>query len=121
MKRILTLACMALALAACGTIRTAHDLATTPVCEGRVIDEKLWYAAEAAYNVPAQAYVEANSRALVSPALKAKVKPILQNMYEVLKTARLAYRACDAASLQAKVTALEKLRDQVMPLIPSTQ
>src|SRR4051812_2146608 len=109
---VMVAACLALAVtAACQTLPTAVSLATQPVCAGVTVDEKLWYAAEAAYNVPAQAYVAANSRGLITPALKAVIKPKLITMYEGLKAARLAYKACDAASLGAKVTALQALRD----------
>jgi hypothetical protein len=122
MKKILLALCLAsVPLAGCQTlagVAVATDLATKPVCAGHVADEKAWYAVEAAYNVPAQAYLAANAHGLLTPSLKATLKPKLQAMNQVRLAAKAAYQACDAASLTTKLAALTQLRDQVMPLIP---
>ena len=118
MKKLFVVGPLALALCACAQIPTAINLATNPVCAGYTADEKAWYAAEAAYNVPAQAYVAANSHGLLTPALKAVLKPKLQAAYQALKAARAAYLACDAAGLHDKIVALEALKAEIMPLIP---
>ena len=117
MKKIL-IAFGVLAVGACTTIPSAINLATNPVCTGYTADEKAWYAAEAAYNVPAQAYLAANSHGLLTPALKATLKPKLQTAYLVVKAARTAYLACDAASLHDKITTLLQLKAEVLALVP---
>ena len=114
MKRIVTLL-GALTLGAC----TANQvLQSAPiisnVCEaadGTLIDEKVLYAANALYNVPAHAYVTANRNGKLSPELKAALKPKLLTMYRLLQAVKAAKGTvnCDYNSmkaLHAEVTAL---------------
>lgn len=82
------------------------------------LDEKALYAAEAAYNVPANAYVEANKRGLLSPELKARVKPLLVTAYARLKDARAAYRLGNASSFNEAIAAAKQLANSASALIP---
>jgi hypothetical protein len=85
------------------------------------IDDKLMYSAEALYNVPAQAYVAADSRQLMSASLKATVKPKMLKLRSLLLDARKAYAASNATSFKAAYDAMKSLRDEVHPLIPATK
>ncbi len=114
MKRFLPLMAV-LSLGAC----TANQiLESAPiignVCEaadGTLVDEKVLYAANALYNVPAHAYVTANRNGKLSPGLKAVLKPKLLAMYRLLQAVKAAKGTvnCDFNSmkaLHAEVTAL---------------
>lgn len=110
-------------LPACSTIETVRDvaaLATSPVPLGdfTVLDDKAMFAAEAVYNVPAQAYVSANSRGLVKPPLKATLKPMLVAMGDTLRLCRTAYKIGDLTSFNQRYAGLMVLKSQVMHLIP---
>lgn len=123
MRALILVIGASLALTACNTtggiqVPEAGVALNTPVCAGQKVDEQLWYAAEAAYNVPAQAYVAAYRRGLISAELKATLKPKLQTMNQVRLAAKAAYLACDAATLQQKLDALKALKAEVDPLIP---
>lgn len=61
-------------------------------------DEKGLYSLEAAYNVAAFAYVEADSNNVLPDSIKAKTKPALIEAYSWLKAARQAKAAGDACS-----------------------
>jgi predicted small secreted protein len=120
-KLLLVAACCLVPLTACSTVSgipAAVELATTPICQGHTADEKMWYAAEAGYNIPAQAYVSANKHGLLTPSLKATLKPKLQELNRLRLAAKKAYEACDSASLKGKLDAITALRDLVLPLIP---
>lgn len=126
MKRLLTIALgavLALAMPGCALIAdnipgTAGQVIAAPVGDMTLRDEQGYWAVATAYNVPAQAYVSADKRGLIPPNLKAVLKPKLITMYDLLKAARTAYKFGDAAGFAAKRAALEKLRDEIMPLIP---
>lgn len=111
-------------LAACST--PTLTTATT-------IDEKLMFSAEAAYNAPAAAYVSADGNGLLTPAVKAKVKPLLVEAYKGLFVARCAYNfvnygkfqsnecptsATNFAVFKANADKAEALANQAKPLIP---
>jgi hypothetical protein len=83
------------------------------------MDEKAMYAAEAFYNVPAQAYVKANSNGQLSPSLKATLKPLLIKAKELLDGVRAAYRLGDASGFSAKYAALKDVAERAKALIPS--
>ena len=122
MKKILlamALATISLGTSGC-TALAGVQLVTqsAPLAGNTVLDEKAWYAAEALYNVPAQAYLSANKNGLLSPAVKAKVKPILLSAYQVLKAARQAYKVGDAEGFGARVAELRALSNQAKALLP---
>lgn len=91
---------------------------TAPITSQTAIDEKAWYAAEALYNVPAQAYVAAVKADKMPASVRAIVKPKLQAMNRVRVAARTAYKLGDAATFSARVAELSRLRDDVITLIP---
>lgn len=110
----------ALSLSSCAAIPLATMVtSSTPVLAATNMDEKAMYAAEALYNVPAQAYVSANSNGLLSAPVKAKVKPLMVKAYDVLLTVRSAYKLGDAAGFSQRYGALKTLSSQVKALLPS--
>ena len=116
--KTVALAAALLALPACSTLKTASSLATTPLCERTLNDEKARWAAEALYNVPASAYRSANDRQLVPADLKAQIKPKLQQLGRYLVVVRNAHQACNTATLFQYKSAMEKLSAEVLELIP---
>lgn len=103
-------------MAGCETLQGAATGA--PIAGATVFDEKALYAAEAAYNVPAHAYVTADANGLLTPALKARLKPLLFKAYDALHLARSAYMAGDARGFQAQAKAVAEFANQANALIP---
>jgi hypothetical protein len=101
-----------------GIPRSVAETVTTPVCNRTVLDDKARYGVATIYNVPAQAYVSAHKRGLVTPAVRDVVKPKLQALYSYLKGARAAHAACDEATFLNYRGAMTRIRDEVLPLIP---
>lgn len=125
LKRLVILAAMALALSPAAGCAQAASIAgkaipavATAATKGSVIDEKALIAAETAYNVPAQAYVAANRAGLLTPQLKAVLKPKLVMAKGALDIAREAYRVGDAATLADQVRAVQRLAAEAKALIP---
>lgn len=122
MKRLLILF-TALSLGACTQLRTASDViavvtSPAPLGDRIVMDEKAAYAAEAFYNIPAQAYVSADQRGLIPVSLRIQLKTRLLRMADYLKLVRQAYAVGDATSFSQRYHELEALKAQIMPLIP---
>lgn len=117
MKKILWAA--VLALSACNPVTTAI-VSNQPVASGEVavISAKAWYDANAFYNIPASAYKSANSRGLLSPALKVVVKPKLLYLFQLLKGAKAAKSVGDAVTFNEKLAAMRTLSSEVLALIP---
>lgn len=129
MTRIGTLfACLALmtGMPACSSLGTAGAAvqaatSTQPLGDQVTFDEKGMYAAEALYNVPAQAYVSADTRNIAGWAsIKPVVRPLLIQARALLLTVREAYRLGDERSFRDRVARLQSLRDRIMTHIPST-
>ncbi len=127
MKKLILAALMvaALPLAGCKTMLTSAgvpefvaETVNTPVCNRTVLDDKARYGAASIYNVPAQAYVAAHKRGLVTDSIRDVVKPKLQLLYSYLKGARAAHAACDEATFLNYRNAMTRIRDEVLPLIP---
>lgn len=116
--RTLILAC-ALALTGCVQGPNSLYLPTAPVvkvcsvADQTLIDEKALYAAEIAYNIPAHAYVSANYSGLLTPELKAVLKPKLTTMYTMLKAIRAA-----KGTVSCDLVAMQKLHNEVVALLP---
>lgn len=86
------------------------------VCEAAdrtLIDEKVVFAAETLYNIPAQAYVTADKNGRLTPALKAQTKPILIKMDDLRRAISAARGTvnCDFKQMQ-------ELQVQVIKLLP---
>lgn len=104
MKRILIaigLACAMPMMASCDVL--------SGVQSASVVTSKAMYGVEALYNVPAHAYVTADSRDQISPSLKATLKPKLQFLGTLLDKAREAKRIGNAVLFNS-------IRDQMKPL-----
>lgn len=114
----------AIPLGGCKTMLSVvspNAAAATEVCANTTADEKAWFAAEAFYNVPSAAYRSANERYKGEPrweSVKVVVKPKLQDLNRYRVGARSAYQACNMVALGQYSAAMEKLRNEVMPLIP---
>lgn len=131
MKRFWIVAAIgALALAASGcSVSTGPWVPTNPatpyaapakpggVASKTLADERAMYAAEAAYNVAASAYVTADSNGVLTPAIKAKVKPYLTKAYAALKVARSAYAAGNTGDFFTAVADLETAANQAKALL----
>lgn len=120
-KLFLAIALLAAPLAACSTFHTvdqAVTLANQNVGDFTVFDEKSWYYAEALYNVPARAYLSANSRGLLHDPLKTSLKATLHTMNDVRQAVYQAYKTGNAVAFRNKIIELKQLSDQVRSLIP---
>lgn len=97
--------------------------ASSPVVEetSSVIDEQALWAAETLFNIPAKAYVVADTAGKLDPATKAKVKPIMASAYEYLKTARTAYAIGDKIGFDRAVASLRNLTGQANAALPATE
>lgn len=109
-------------ISGCATIRTVA--AIPQVCVKTSADEKAWYAAEALYNVPAALFRTANEHKMFDQfangaALKAIAKEKLMKLDTYRVGARAAYKACDSVALGNYKAAMELLKAEVLPLIPS--
>jgi hypothetical protein len=112
------------ALAAC-----AHNEANTSAPVNNAVEapaalaisDKAMYAAEATFNVPAQAYVAADANGLLTVDAKAKAKPILASMYAALKTARTAYAIGNVVDFNAAVATLNRLKPAALAILPASK
>jgi hypothetical protein len=82
--------------------------------------QKALYAAEAAYNVPAQAYVTLNRAGKLSPELKARAKPVLQQAIAGLKLARQAAAAGDTVGTMLQINEVNRLAAQAAAILPKS-
>lgn len=104
MKKLAIILCLGLS-SACATVPTSPMVCSSTT----VVDNKVAYAAEALYNVPANAYMAANESGKLTPELKAKVKPILQQMYKYLLLVRTAKDSCAYDNLLSLSTQVKTL------------
>ena len=103
-KAYLMLGLVAISLAACkpdasstaGNISDASPASASADVD--LISAKAMWGVEAAYNVPAQAYVNLDAEGKLSPEVKAKVKPVLIKARAALLAARAA--ACYVSSVR---------------------
>lgn len=120
--RKIVLACMvamSVGLAGCGGVTTLSNIeaaVSKPVLGMTLADEKALASATNAYNFVARSYLTANSNGQLSPSLKARVKPLVQQLYAGLKALRAAYKLGDAASFEQKRVAFYSLKDQINAL-----
>lgn len=125
MKKLLFI-CLALApICACSTLTAATEIASAatssaPLGDRITMDERGMYAVDLLYVVPADAYRNANEHHLITPDLRARVRPILQQMRQVQLACRTAYRLGDATSWNARVADLQQLKAQVTALLPAS-
>lgn len=87
---------------------------------GTVVDERALYAAEAAYNVPAHAYVSAEGTGRLPANVKAVVKSLLQEAYRLLRLAREAYCLGDFAGMRRLADSVKKSADDANKALPPT-
>ena len=115
MRKILL--ALALALPACSAnqlLQAAPVIGNVcTVANGTLIDEKVVYAAEVIYNIPAQAYVSADKNHKLTPELKAKLKPLLIK----LNTLRKAVSAAQG-SVNCDFAQMKELQVQIIQLLP---
>lgn len=122
-KLLIAIALTTAALTApgCSTVKTVDQavaLANQNVGDFTVLDEKSWYYAEALYNVPAQAYLSANSRGLIHDPLKGQLKASLQKLNQLRQAVYQAYQTGNATEFRDKIAQMKLLSDQVRALIP---
>lgn len=125
MKRMIFAAIAALAVAGCqpsaGTVEPSNSPAPVASAVAAACDMSAtaMYAAEAAYNAPAAAYVSADARGVLTAATKAKVKPMLTEAYDWLKKARLFYSARNAVGFCDATASLKSSTDNAKALLPA--
>lgn len=115
MKKLLIVLCLGLSACSANQLLQAAPVIGN-VCtaaQGTLIDEKVVYSAEVLYNIPAQAYVSADKNGKLTPALKAKLKPLLIKMNEL----RLAISAAKG-SVNCDFEQMKQLQVQVLQLLP---
>jgi hypothetical protein len=78
-----------------------------------VMDERALWAAEALYNVPAQAYVAADSRGALPVSVKTVAKAKLTQLYMALTVARTAYAAGNSKGFLEAVSNMKRLKSEV--------
>lgn len=119
-KRFLSLIAVGL-LAACAVPASGPvaSAATCGLAAGTLLDEKALYGAETAYNVPANAYVTLDANGQLSPAIKAKARPMLINAFAALKLARTAYAAGNACGFQDAIKNAMSFASQAKAFLPS--
>lgn len=117
-KKFLFALSLCMALNAC-TVNDALKAAPVigNVCSAAdrtLIDEKVVYAAEVLYNIPAHAYVSADKNHKITPALREKVRPLLirLNMLRKAVSAAKGSANCDFA-------AMKQLQVDILQLLPS--
>lgn len=129
MKKIILFVSLAL-LAACTPATTDEGIAISNtnvaisapasdcgIASNTLVDEKLLFAAETGYNIPADAYVRAIPIA-ATKAARAKAQPLLVEAYRYLKLARTAYAAGDGCSLKLYSDAAKAFGDRAKALLP---
>lgn len=129
MRNIL-LICAAFGLAACqpqGDINTNSNVAVSNdaaasdcgIASDTIIDEKVLFAAETAYNIPAHAYVTLDAAGKLSPEIKTAVRPQLIKAYDYLKLARTAYSAGDGCSLKQYSNLAQAFANKAKSILPN--
>jgi hypothetical protein len=110
---VLALGGFALGLAACAGGPAVSDPSAIPLTIA-----KAEYGFEQSYNVAGNAYLAAVHAGLPA-ATKAKVKPMLEQAYAIVKDARAAQAIGDAAGVTAKTAALQTLVSQILAQLPA--
>lgn len=119
-------ACAALAaslsIAACATTSGPPIITPTAPSGATAVSEaaqKAIYAAEVAYNVPADAYVRLNRQGALPADVKARVKPLLLQAYQGLKLARQAAAAGDTVGVIFQAGEAQRLATAARALLPA--
>lgn len=117
----------ALALVAC-SLPSGSESATSPPAPAvapptgstaiSAVAQKALYAAETAYNVPAQAYVALDARGALPADLKARAKPVLLAAYSALLAARKAAKLGDSAGVIANAKTAQAQADTAAAILP---
>lgn len=130
MRSLILIAVAAIGLSACQP--TANEpntnsnvaIATTGsgcgIASNTLADEKVLFAAETAYNIPANAYVTFDATGKLPSDIKAKIRPLLIQAYNGLKLARAAYNAGDTCSLNSYANLVKTLGNQAQSLLPKS-
>lgn len=107
-------------LAACQTAPAGGTNAAVsgPLLGATLNDEKALRAVEKSYDVAATAYLDANRRGLLTPELKADLKPIFADAYMALVLARAAYQVGDAEGFAAQGKFVAEFAGAALKLIP---
>jgi hypothetical protein len=117
MKRLAIALLLGTTLSACTPTQITQSVPIVGnVCsaaEGTLVDEKVVYAAQVIYNIPAQAYVSADKNKKLTPAMKATLKPLLIKLDDLRNTVKAAKGTvnCDFEQMKA-------LQVQIIQLLP---
>ena len=123
MKRLMSLAivcALSLTAAACATMPAAPPGSGPPpvtAAQNTLLDERALFAAEATYNVAAQAYLAADGRGQIPAPTKAAARSILIRSYEALRLARQAYQIGEADTFTAQIASAAALAAEARALV----
>lgn len=120
-KTLILALCGALCLAGCATLPPPTGSAGPPPIvstQGTLVDERALFAAEAAYNVAAHAYLTADDRGQLPAGVRATARDALIKSFDALEVARRAYAAGDAPTFAAQAAAVIALAADARRLIP---
>lgn len=125
MKNLFLALAACAALSACATTGTVADVVVvrpsapsgaTAISEAA---QKALFAAEAAYNVPADAYVRLNRAGQLPAAVKARAKPVLLQAYQGLQLARQAAAVGDSVGVIFQAGEAQRLAAAAKALLPT--
>jgi len=118
--RLLLLVPLAIGLEACPLGDAVQSVSSsTPMGDAIKMDEQGMWAVETIYNVPAQAYVSADTRGVLPANVKAIVRPWLIELRRLLLDVRAAYAIGDAATFNARIAAMQQLKARIMARLPA--
>lgn len=100
------------------TVSNSVAVADCGVASNTLADEKTLFAAETAYNVAANAYVNFDASGKLPADIKATVRPKLMSAYGYLKLARSAYNAANGCQLKQYTDLVSQLAGQARSLMP---
>lgn len=115
----------ALALSACATDGQVITVPSGPVAPPSgataisAVAQKALYTAEASYNVAGQAYVSADGAGLLTPELKARLKPMFATAYQALLATRHAATIGDSIGVLAAADTAQKQASAAAAAIPT--
>lgn len=92
--------------------------ASCGLAAGTLVDERALFAAETAYNVPANAYVQLDAAGRLSGDVKARARGALVEAYRLLQLARSAYRLGDVCGLANYAGAATSFANRARDILP---
>jgi hypothetical protein len=109
---------LAIGAGGCNTLASIVPAVGNSAVVNSSLDEVGMIEGEAAYNVALHSYNVAKRKGWVSPALKARARPLIVKAAATRKALYRAYDAGNAADLDAQIVALKGLAADIQALVP---